>query len=104
MKMIETEVINCIRKIEEKKVHIDYNTTLYHDLGIAGDDMCELLVLLQKNFNTSFIKMDLNQYCPNETEVFSEHILRKMGFGKKWTPLTVNHLIQVVKSGSWFDP
>jgi len=97
-------IIKITKEIAGSKIYIDENTRLYHDLGISGDDMHELLTELHGKFGTSFIEMDFDRYCPNETDGLIEHWLEKLGFGKKWTPLTINHLVQVVRAGSWFDP
>jgi len=104
MDAMEKEVIKIVRRIAGNRCHIDGNTRLYQDLGIAGDDMSELLILIYKNFGTSFQDMLFERYCPDEVDAFYDFILRKVGLGSKWTPLTVAHLTQVVKSGSWFDP
>lgn len=104
MDNIKDYIVKIIREIEGSKVCVHDTTRLYQDLGMHGDDMHDLLIALQKRFGTSFVDMDFERYCPNEVDGFYEHILEKFGLGKKWPPLTVAHLAQVVKSGSWFDP
>jgi len=104
MQIIEEEVIKAIKYLVEKKICLTKNTRIYHDLGITGDDMYELLENIQNKFGTSFEKFDFIEYCPNDLDAFIDYIIFKIGLGGKWTPFTVGHLIQVVKSGSWFDP
>jgi len=104
MNEIEVEIIELAKEISRSKIHMSGSTKLYQDLGIAGDDMSELLMALQKKFGTSFQEMSFEKYYPNDLDAFIDHILRKVGLGSKWPPVTIGHLAQVVKSGSWFDP
>ena len=101
---LEAEITDIVRNFVGKETKIVGETRIYQDLGIAGDDVDELLEEIQSKFGTSFREMDFDKYRPNDLDAFIDYITFKVGLGGKWTPFTVDHLAQVVKAGSWFDP
>ena len=104
MQSVEEKIVRMLREFVGRKTQIIGSTRIYHDLGIAGDDMDDLFVEIQNEFGTSFNKFDFKNYCPNDLDAFIDHVTFKIGLGGKWDPFTVDHLVQVVKSGAWFDP
>lgn len=78
---------------------------IYHDLGIGGDDAGELLDDIHEKFKTSFEGLSFHQYFPNELDAFLLHIARLFGHkGKRYKPLSMGHLKDVIRKGKWFDP
>jgi hypothetical protein len=79
-------------------------TRLFHDLSIAGDDAGELVDQVTETFGTSFEGFPFDHYFPDESETLLAHLSRRLGTGRVWKPLTVQHLVDVVERGSWFSP
>ena len=108
--MSDDEIFDILRAMiapfKGKKAALSRSTAIYHDLWLGGDDAGELLEAIHHRFGTNFHEMHFDQYFPNEGEVFSEHILKLLGFRKKarWRRLTIGHLIDVIQKGAWFEP
>jgi hypothetical protein len=85
-------------------VEINEETKVYHDLKISGDDALELLGDLRDEFGTDFSKLNFSEYFPEESEAFPEHLARLLGSGAARKPLSVGHLLQVVRVGQWQEP
>jgi hypothetical protein len=77
---------------------------LWHDLRVGGDDAWELIEKLVDSFGTSFTSMAFSDFFPDETEAFGAHWGMVFGFRSDKTPVTVQHLADVVERGHWFDP
>lgn len=91
-------------KIAACRQPIEGSTRLYHDLRISGDDAFELIDEIWKNFGTKFDGFKWDIYFPNESEALFFHICRIFGGDKKFRPLTFDHLLNVVRTGYWFEP
>ncbi|HWF65289.1 MAG TPA: DUF1493 family protein [Rhizomicrobium sp.] len=108
--MSNDEIFGALRAMIEpfirKSLVVSRAAAIYHDLGIGGDDAGELLDAIHDRLGTDFRDLHFDRYFPNEGEVFSEHILKLLGFRKKakWRRLTVGHLIDVIQKGAWFEP
>lgn len=77
---------------------------LYHDLGLAGDDVVELLDEVQARFGTRFMELQFYDYFPDEGEALMDRLERLLRVAKPRKPVTVRHLAAVVRRGAWFDP
>ena len=54
-------------------------TELYYDLGLAGDDLYEVVADISARFGTDFTLMNLEDYAPGEAEaLFSFDRLREL--------------------------
>jgi hypothetical protein len=99
-------VREIIERLHARKVSISESTLIYDDLGIAGEDAIELLEEIHSRFWTRYDGASFDEYFPNETDAFIEHLARVF-FGwrdKKRKKLTVGHLLDVIQRGSWFEP
>lgn len=67
------------------------------DLGLAGDDVTELLEEIQRRFEVDFSNFE-----------FSLHFSPEVGWPENpnfgYYPITIGHLVEVAKSKSWFLP
>ena len=77
---------------------------LWHDLSLAGDDAWEVLEELHTAFGTDFSGLPFEDYFPAEHEALGESWMGALGFRRRRKPLTVQHLIEVVLHGAWFEP
>ena len=83
---------------------IDENTSINNDLEIMGDDADFILLEFEKKFNISLEGMNIKEY-------FVPELVFKYWY-YKWfkpeklvrPPLTIGHLVKVVKRGHWFLP
>ena len=89
--------ISCSRKVLP-------DCRLWHDLRVGGDHAWDLIEKLIDRFGTSFTDMAVSEFFPGETEVFGAHWGMMFGFRSDKKPVTVQHLAEVVKRGTWFDP
>jgi nitrogenase molybdenum-iron protein alpha/beta subunit len=84
------------KEIEELNLYSD----LACDYGMIGDDAWEFIEEFEEKF-----KVDLNHFvfekhfAPEYTFPFEK---RPQAYGGY--PITVNHLIEVIKKGEWFEP
>lgn len=79
-------------------------TRLFHDLHLGGDDIRELLESIAAKFGTSFSNLSFATYFHNEDEALGAHLAATFGLRTNKRAVTVQHLAEVVKRGSWFDP
>jgi hypothetical protein len=91
------EEVTCVRNVRPE-------ARLHHDLGIGGDDAWELLELIRTKFGTSFAGLSFTDFFIEEDGVLVAHLAKFFGIRVKKRPLTIQHLGQVAKRGSWFDP
>ena len=77
---------------------------LYHDLGLSGDDACEVIDAVSERFGTRFSGLRFEDYFPGEAEGLIDRLERLVGVAKARKALTVSHLAAVAGRGEWFDP
>ena len=81
------------------------SSRLYHDLGIYGDDACEMLEEVREKFGVDFTGFDFSRYFPNETDGSILPLFKMFGYkGRRFTGFPVGHLRAVAASGRWFEP
>ena len=93
---IESKVLSLIARLAGRKA-VTLETSVNRDLGIEGDDASDLIDWLHKQFGTSFVGLDMRDYFNDEG---TESI---RWFRSRKRPLTVGHIVSVVKKGAWFD-
>lgn len=99
------ELEPLLSRLADKKASISESTSIYRDLSIGGDDAAELIEGVHAKFGTRFDGFKYEAFFPNETEAFGEHLARLFGFkNKKRKQLLVGHLVDVIQTGSWFEP
>lgn len=101
------EPFDQVRRIVEDisgHTRVTRQTRLWHDLHLGGDDVVELTDRISAAFGTSFSTFCLSDFFPEEAEALGAHITAALGFKSRKKPVTVQHLLDVVKHGSWFDP
>lgn len=98
-------LVAIVRGITRSKSAISESALIYDDLLIAGDDAWELLTKVTAEFGTSFDGFEFAEYFPAETEAFWEHLGKMFRLSRRPRKrLSVQHLVQVIERGSWFEP
>jgi hypothetical protein len=98
---VQNKVFGIVSRIAGTK-KISGATSINHDLPVDGDDAYELLMSIKNEFGTDFDGFDFYRYFRDEGAVmFPSGLFRR--FYKKKNSLTIQHLIDVVEKGSWFD-
>lgn len=100
---IEAEVLQELKRITLLE-DFELEQRLYHDLGITGDDAYELLENIQKRFGTNFRKLDFHKYFSADPDFITGLIERWFPSVITEKPVTIRHLVDVVRAGHWFDP
>lgn len=100
---IEAGVLEEVHQIiGPEKLHLSQR--LYHDLCITGDDAYELLENIQKRFGTKFDGLDFHEYFSAEPDILTSIIEKWFPSVISEKPVTIRHLVEVVRAGQWFDP
>ncbi len=81
---------------------IKSESEIYGDFGIYGVDLCEIVDSLKRTYGTQFNSFSVHEYGPPESAVLVPY-WRKLGRYRNYKPLTVGHLIEVVRRGAWFE-
>jgi hypothetical protein len=97
-------IISMVCSITSSKGDIHEDASLFHDLGIAGDDAAEFIAKLQGRFGTRFDGLAFPKFFPNESEALFYHFARLLGYRSRKPKLTIKHIVRVVESGAWFEP
>jgi acyl carrier protein len=98
------EVVDVVARISAiNKRSLTPTTELYDDLGLAGDDLYEVISNIRARFGTDFSKMHLPKFAPGETDaIFSLDPLRKiLGQPRRFQSLTIYSLVKAVQAGRW---
>ena len=101
------QVLEHVRRLVEKASasrDVKPETRLLHDLHLDGDDVLELLEGLVRTYGTSFSSMSFTDFFHEEPEALGAHIAFSLRFRSGRKPVTVQHLAEVVKRGTWFEP
>lgn len=79
---------------------------LHHDLGLLSDDASELFDEIHTRFGTRFDYLEDWHSCfPADMGTIGEKPSVTLGFAPiPVKPLPLSHLVDVIVSGSWFDP
>ena len=92
-----------VSKLSGYRRPISDDTSLWHDIGIYGDDAWKLFEDIKKHFGTKFPGTDVD-YFPSEGEITFRSLGRLFGLQDKRPRLTFGHLIVVIRQGQWFEP
>jgi len=96
-------VFQIVREISASK-SIDPSDRIFQDLDISGHDAGELLTRVHREFGTSFAELDFAAYFPDEGDgMFYVLLFNRLGWFKKKS-MTLEHLVEVVTAGKWFEP
>ncbi len=109
MKKYEKEIINLLQSQSGSSKAITPETRIHHDLFLWGDDVGEVLGVLEKEHKIDFSKFEFEKFFLIEGMTLGvQSLLIKRMFGSKKVPekipVTVGHLAEVVKQKKWFDP
>ncbi|WP_298263799.1 DUF1493 family protein [Acidocella sp.] len=96
-------VVAIVARFAGAKKPIPLATSINHKLPIHGDDAYELLVTIKKQFGTNFEGLDFDRYFWNETEALLWPTIWRLLGRRGKDNLTVQHLVDVVRQGVWFD-
>lgn len=101
----EAEFIGIIRRYTGKRTPIGLSSAVYHDLGVNGDVAEALLMEISERYSTSFETFDFRTYFRGEygAALWLPASLLGLKDGGR-LPLTVEHLLAVVRRGEWFPP
>lgn len=104
--VLRNRVINIIADdggVKLEKV-ID-SARLEADLGITGDDMWDILEHLEKEFGVDLGDTDFSYFFYPEGANILWHLFNREKVASiKRYPITVAHLVDVARSGKWFNP
>ena len=70
----------------------------------GGDDVDEVFEAIHCRFGTDFSELPFTDYFPQEHEALGAHLKSLIGIKTAKRPLTVEHLVAVVRRGQWFEP
>lgn len=100
---IEAGVLEEIDKfVSIKSLRLEQR--LYHDLYITGEDAGELLDNIHHRFKTRFDDLDFQKFFSDEQDLLTCLIEKWFPSLIREPPLTIKHLVDVVRAGRWFDP
>jgi hypothetical protein len=102
-KTLDEFVERILRRQTGFKGQLSATTELYYDLSLAGDDTCEVLEALTRQFGTSWDGMQFERYFPDEATALFNQIAKWLGYRRK-NSFTIGHLLNVIRSGRWFEP
>lgn len=92
---IESKVIGFVSdelKIDKSK--LDYDTRLFHDLGVDGDDAIELIEGFARKFDVNVAGFPYEKYFGLEVSFSPFSIIsRLLGKQRKFQPLCVSDLV-----------
>jgi hypothetical protein len=98
---------NIVQFIEVRlRFRIDSNTVLFKDLKLIGDDADAFMSEFSDVFNVNYDKMVFGDYFVEESSIPFLYLYRKY-FNKvklKRKEFKLDHLVEVVKKGEWFEP
>lgn len=80
-----------------KKEKLKPNALIEDDLGVTGDDAWELMEEIHKKFNVDFSDFEFSLHFGSEV---GWHVAEEYGY----YPVSVGHLIDVVKNKKWNLP
>ena len=101
---IREAIVSIVRSITLGRDSIGDDSSLFHDLGIAGDDAAELFDKIHEKFGTRFDGLEFSTFFPDETEAIFYHVAKLFGYRSRKPELTLGHLVRVVEAGAWFAP
>ena len=101
---VKDELESIVSDIVGKPTALGASDRLYHDLNIAGDNATQLLDEIHQRFGVRFAGFRFDSYFPHGTSVSVDALLMKLGLRGKWKELTVEHLLNVIDTGAWFEP
>jgi acyl carrier protein len=79
-----------------RREQLNLDTALNQDLGVDGDDACELLDAFAKKFGVDLSRFHYDRYFGSEAGG-----LPVLGFGSSCAPLTIRDLVQMVDQRTW---
>ena len=87
-------------------IEVTKESILPDDLHIDGVDAETLMLDLSKDFNFSLSKFEFQDYFLTERELGNTFLIFHYILRKKIKKLTftVQHLVDVINAGEWFDP
>lgn len=103
---IKDEIIKYFNQYTNKR--LDENTAVNNDIGLTVSEFSDISEFFYKSWKIDLRVMSENIYFIDEVQnpikrTFS--IFKKSKEeDKKRPPLTIGHLIEVVKKGAWFEP
>ena len=107
--MTDIETKKLIKIFFKGKIGIEItdDTLLFDDLDIDGFDIWALMNDFSKEFYINLDEYDYQKYHVGEADIlnwpksFLQFILGKR---TQYKSFTINHLVDVVNVGKWFDP
>jgi hypothetical protein len=94
---ISNEIMNKLSEYTTKKVH--FESEIYYDLGIYGDDLYEIFDYIISKYETDLSYVDASKLAPGEGGDLIALIARSFGF-RLYQSLKVCHLINWAFQGT----
>lgn len=95
------EKLTTMASLKTDLTTIGPETEIYQDLRIYGDDLFELLIWINDEFDVQII-IEGAKYAPGETPFFAitQAIRKALGGGRKrYKSLTVRDIVQAIDAG-----
>jgi hypothetical protein len=107
--MSETEITKIIELVSKhtglRTDKIFLGSRLEKDLGCIGDDTYELFEEIHELYKVNFNGVAFDDYITPEVEGFFGFMFNRKQVQKRQSfPITVQHLVNIVESGAWFEP
>lgn len=91
------EIKQTLKKYLWKKVLVNDNTKLFHDLFLYGDDAGDFFEEISEYYGLTEPEFDFGDYFPGEGEApfWFERLISKKVL-QKWKPMTVDDLADIL--------
>ncbi len=104
---IEARILELFAEQGWEKIAL--SDRIEQDLGVRGDDLWPIILALHDEFGVNFKPLNYDRFFHGEYYRFRDLLwllLRKVS-GRETSDreeCTVGHLVDVVRTGCWFDP
>lgn len=107
----KSEVVHELKLVIASETGVDQieileASRLYHDFGIAGDDIGDILQVIADRWGTDFSKFEINKYSPDEQGIGNPFRMITAFFScvrTQYRPLTVGRLADAILKGEWTE-
>ena|SRR5690606_40009680 len=73
--------------------------SLYHDIGIYGDDALEFFQYIENEYGVDFTEIRLSDYVPSEGDAKLIPYFRKRD--KRFKRLPISQILKIAEAGKW---
>lgn len=106
--MVDSDIKNRIASFIKRKigVEVDDSTILFGDLELIGPDADFFMKEFSQEFKVGVKNLEFDDYFVDESSIPFHYWYLKYFHSKKLKrkEFKIDHLVEVVKEGKWFDP